>query len=284
MEPGIYEGISREEYDSIEALNQSTIKVAWEKSLYHAHYQNLHEKDPTDAMIMGQALHTSILEPHLFNDRYATMPVNEKGDRLNKRTKVGADAWSAYESEHGTKIPLKPAAIEDIRLATAHIRSHPAASSMLDAALSKEVAIVWTHPEYGFKCKALIDLITLYEGWTWIVDVKSTTDASPAGFSRTVANYSYMIQAAWNIDGLNQVAPAERRFGFIAFEKEAPYGTAVYEIDPLSLYEGRYRCDKIAAKWARALKTGWFEGYSNVPVMTDSKQWAMTHEKEIGEG
>lgn len=278
--PGIYTDVPREEYDAIVALNQTTIKVAYDKSLYHADYSLRHPSKPTQALIEGQALHTLILEPHLFDKRYAPMPVNEKGDKLSRRTKIGNEAWMVYDHEHGDKIPLKPSVIDDMANVRLSVRNHPVAAEMIDKADYTEAVVLWEHPTYGFPCKAQIDLFTNYSGWTWITDLKSARDASPMGFSRAIANYGYFCQAAWYLEGLNTLGEAERRFGFIAFEKEAPYGTAVYEIDPMSLYEGQHRCDKIAKRWARSLEKGTFEGYSVGVEMSSHMKWAMTHELE----
>ncbi len=59
--------------------------------------------------------------------------------------------------------------------------------------------------------------------------------------------------------------------------------TAVYEVDPVSMYEGQYRNDKVAAMWANALDTDNFGGYATGIDMTRQQGWAMTHERDEGE-
>ena len=73
-----------------------------------------------------------------------------------------------------------------------------------------------------------------------IVDLKSTEDASAAGFSRSCANYRYHVQAAYYLDIANAVM--DRRFTafvFIAVEKSPPYQVAVYHADYEMIMAGR---------------------------------------------
>lgn len=280
---GIYPGMKREEYDGVFALNQTAIKTAYDKSLKHALHDLQQPKEPTEALKEGNALHTLILEPEHFDDRYAPMPVNDKGDRHNRRTNAGNEAWSIFEKEHPGKWPIKPARIAELREIREAVLRHPIARGMIENASHRELSCFWQHPDYDFDCKGQVDLVTEHQGWSWVVDLKSAIDASPRGFSRAVANYGYMIQAAWYLDGLAQIAPADRRFAWLAFEKSAPYDVCIHECDPENLFEGRFRCDTIASRWAKALETDRFEGYPVEIQQTEGMRWAMTHERVADE-
>jgi hypothetical protein len=59
-----------------------------------------------------------------------------------------------------------------------------------------------------------------------IVDLKTTTDASPDGFARSVAQYRYHVQQAHYLQ--SHIAD---RFIFLAVEKTFPYCVATYELD-----------------------------------------------------
>lgn len=283
MEVGLYPGMNRDTYDGIEALNQSTVKIAYEKSLMHAHYKLMHPTMSTDDQVLGQALHTLILEPEHFKARFGIMPTKENGDRLSRRTKAGEIAWAEYDENHAGKHPIKPQKIAELQMVRDNVLKDPLASQLIEAATHKEVSFVWEHPQHDFLCKGQADLLTVHEGWTCCVDLKSAIDASPAGFSRAVANYGYMVQHHWYLEGLNAIAEAERRFLFIAFEKTPPYAVCVHELDGQSILEGQFRCDRVSKDWDKAINGGGFPGYPGGINMTRAMRWAMTHEQEFEE-
>lgn len=284
MDPGLYPDMTRSEYDAELALNYSTIKLAHEKSLMQA-YEKLvgPGSASTPDQIIGNALHTLILEPELFTTRFAPMPVTDKGVKLSRTTQAGAVAWDRYDDEHGDKHPIKRAKITELMIIRENVMAHPTARAMIENASYKETSFFWDHPEYNFECKAQFDLLTEWEGWTYCTDLKSTKDASPAGFEREIAKYSYMIQDVWYREGLNEIAPADRRFAYIAFEKTHPFPVCVYELDALNIFEGKFRCDSVAAKWDKALDTGEFPGYPGGVNQAAAKRWAMDHERAYDE-
>ena len=283
MEPGLYPGMDRSEYDAVDALNQTTIKIAYEKSLLHARAEQLQSSEPTEAKIIGLALHTLILEPELFQERFAPMPVNAKGDKWNRRFQDGAIAWDIFDDEHPGCHAIKQAKIDELYIMRASVLRDPTCREIIEAASFQEVSFFWEHPDYGFACKGQADLISQYEGWSWCVDVKSTKDASPLGFSKEIGTFSYMVQGAWYLEGLNEIAEAERRYGFIAFDKSTPFCASFYELDPENLMEGRYRCDTVARKWQAGIEAGEFGAYPGGITQTKPQGYAMTHRNQFDE-
>jgi len=85
--------------------------------------------------------------------------------------------------------------------------------------------------------KGRLDIVaTDSHGATTIADIKTTEDASPEAFSKTIAQYGYAQQAAHYLDLLGAT-----HFVFIAVEKTAPYAVGVYCLDPASVAMGRER-------------------------------------------
>jgi exodeoxyribonuclease VIII len=136
------------------------------------------------------------------------------GDR---RTKDGKAAYEAVIAAGLT--PLNQEQWDNITGAAAAVHAHPAAAPLLNG-IQTEVSCFdsWN----GVKVKARIDGLAE----DYIIDVKTTQDASPASFGKSCAQFRYHVQAAWyqRMTGVN-------RFIFIAVEKEAPYGVACYELD-----------------------------------------------------
>ena len=82
---------------------------------------------------------------------------------------------------------------------------------------------------------------------------RTCVDASSGGFSRSIANFGYEIQAAFYVDGIRAVTGMELPFLFVAVEKEAPHAVAVYRADPEVIEVGRkkYRAALQLLKWCQ---------------------------------
>jgi hypothetical protein len=164
---------------------------------------------------------------------------------------------------------------------------HPVAERWVDGLIHTEFAAMWLHPIYGFPCKALVDAVSRDRGRTWVWDAKTTRDATPAFWRKEVVNRGYLIQSEWTIQGLNEIAPAERDFAFVVAETKGYMDVSVYECGALTRFEAKHRIAKACRKWAQALETGRFEGASTEVQLIEAPKWAMTHESdwdEIEEG
>lgn len=283
MDAGLYPEMKRDEYDAELALNYSTIKVAHEKSMLHAYNGLLNPTPSTAAQIIGLAWHHLTLQPGQFLNHFAPMPVNSKGTKLSRTSADGAIAWDRFDEEHAGKHAIKPLELKKLMVMREAVMRHPIARKMIENASHQETSFFWEHPQYEFECKGQFDLLTEYSGWSYCADLKSTKDASPRGFEKEIASYSYMIQHHWYLEGLNEIAEADRRFAFIACEKTPPYLVCIHELCPLNLFEGKFRCEEVAAKWDKALDDGKFIGYPGGINMARAKRWAMDHERAFEE-
>jgi hypothetical protein len=108
--------------------------------------------------------------------------------------------------------------------------------------------------------------------WDWwrdagarpmIVDLKTTTDASPGAFRRSIASLRYHLQDAWYttaariIHGLDADPP----FVFVAQEKDPPYLVGIYQLDDEDRAVGRALMRQAVATFARCLATDEWPGY-----------------------
>ena len=69
MKPGIYEGIPFDDYLKIDAVSNSLLNE-FRSCPARAKYYMDNGSVSTEAMNMGSALHTAVLEPHLFDSRF----------------------------------------------------------------------------------------------------------------------------------------------------------------------------------------------------------------------
>ena len=271
--PDIYPDIPFPEYLRIDAMNSSTLrKVA--KSTLHARYELTHPLEPTSALVLGDATHALVLEEERFHQDYAL------GLDRARRSKADREAWATWESKHPTQTALKPEEWNSVHEMRDSVMSHPTAQELLSGQGMNEVSLIWEDPETNALCKARPDRITTYGDWSVIADLKTTIDASPEGFGRSVARFHYHCQAAWYLDGANVLHPRERRFFFIAVEKKPPWGVAVHEHDIRSLEAGRILNQRWLRKWVNCVKTSVWSGYPTGIVNQGLPVWAHREAEE----
>ena len=256
--------LTNAEYHASPAISKSGLDLIRKApALYR--WRQVNPAEQTPAMRLGTLTHAVVLEPDLFDRETAVQP-----EGINRRTSVGRADWAAFELEaEGREIitneeGAKLAAIRDA------VRSHPAAAKALAGSPVIEQSIFWDVD--GIACRCRPDAAT--ERGV-IVDLKTTRDASPDGFAKSVAQYRYHVQAAFYSDGDRAAfGEAPRGFVFIAVETEPPYLVAVYVASEAMTNLGRhdYRADLETFRECLAADT--WPGYSSSPLTLDLPKWA----------
>lgn len=260
-EPGIYPGVSEEIYFSIDALNASTIKLLRRTPL-HARYEMLTPRRDTPAQRQGTAVHCAVLEPARFEEQYIPPLIDEAtGKPMYRRSKVQKAAWEQFYQDNKDKTVLEPADFKYASVMQEAAWANPVWRKILEGEGSNEVVIIWIDPATGLLCKARIDRLTSFEGWTVAADLKTTKDADPFQFARDASRYGYHISASHYLGGLDVLAPGKRRHIILALEKEPPIGTATYELEPISLEQGKDECRKLIQLYAECKAKSEWPGY-----------------------
>jgi exodeoxyribonuclease VIII len=96
----------------------------------------------------------------------------------------------------------------------------------------------------------------------FVVDLKTTEDASPEEFAKSCANYRYHVQDPFYRDGLAAVKRKPRAFVFIAVEKKAPHAVGVYVLRAEDVELGRMQYRANLNRYAECLQSGKFPAYS----------------------
>lgn len=221
--------------------------------------------EPTAAMRWGTMVHLAVLEPDRFAAEVAVAP------EINRRTNAGKTDWEAFcvwnEGKHVVtgEEHTELCAIRDA------VRSHPAAMRALGNGGKIEQSLFWDRD--GIQCRARPDY--LHPAGV-IVDLKTTDDASPGGFARSVANFRYHVQAAYYADGLAAIngPSAVRGFVFIAVEKKAPYLVGVYQADEAMLAAGRLAYEADLETYRQCLATDTWPGYGDAVLPISLPKWA----------
>ena len=191
-----------------------------------AHFQAWLAKDreQTPAMRIGTLTHLAVLEPDSFDEKTVIAPL------VDKRTKEGKSIWEQFKGDNDGKDIITLDEHNQIVAMRDSVRKHQAAGKLL-AKGGSEISVFATCPKTKVMMKGRFDWL---DGNT-IVDLKTTEDASPEGFAKSVANYRYHIQAAHYIALAGLVGIKDATFKMIAVEKAPPYAIAVYELGAADL-------------------------------------------------
>ncbi len=205
--------------DAVDALSKSMMSKILKSPAHYKAALDEHQ-EPTKAMQMGTAIHTAVLEPHLYSQVVAVIPPDIDG-----RTKEG----KAWKEMHKSRIHLTHAEDIDVQGVANSVRKHPFWD--ITHLNNKIEASVFAEDEQtGLPIKARPDMWV--EDHT-LIDVKTTDDASPEAFIRTIGTFAYHLQAAHYL-----AMTGAESFVFVAVERKAPYAIGIYKLDAEWLQAG----------------------------------------------
>lgn len=225
----------------------------------------------TPAMLFGSAVHALALGT-------ADLAVFDEGRSWNSKA---GERFLAEHPDHGDRLPI-----------LAH--EVPAAEAMADALLAHPVArlgLTGGHAEqamfaeddrFGVWRRCKVDYLAPAAGDRLILtDIKTTEDASAAGFAKSAAKYGYHRQAdscAWLARALGLARHVSMIFA--AVEKTPPYLVAVHECSPEDLRRATELNDAACAVFARCLATNRWPGYPETITRLHMPVWAARDEED----
>lgn len=246
-------GLGNEAYHALPAVSPSRLKVLARSPLHYYDRFLAPDREPqetTPAMAVGTALHLAVLEPDTIAARVAVAP------SVDRRTKAGKEAAAAFEEEAAGKTVISRDDYDRVRSMAEAVRQHPAARFLLDLPGAVEQSYIWTDRR-GIDCKCRPDWHA--NDRSIVVDVKTTKDASRPEFMKSIANFDYHLQAAWN----RQALGAEQ-FLIVAVESQRPWAVAVYPVSGALLAAGERRIEAALDTLADCQQTGHWPGYGDL--------------------
>lgn len=204
--------VTNAEYHANPAVSASHLHaVARSPYYYFQRYKALNRPAPdqTPAMQFGSLVHMAVLEPDQLDKHFACCTTRKGSNNYHKLIEQGIE-------------PIKQSTWDQALELSDAVRRHPAAKQLLSKGHA-ELSLWWRDDATGLDCKCRPDW------WTdddIIVDLKTTKDASPRGFGRSVHTFRYHVQQMHYLSGTKA-----KRFVFIAVEKDYPYQVAVYELN-----------------------------------------------------
>ena len=217
-------------------------------SISPLHYWQAHLAPPDQRVIkrskdfdLGIALHIMVFEFDDWPNRHAIKP------EVDMRTKYGREKMMEFSDEHAGKVLIKSKELVTVQRMRDALFRHKNARSALTGKMLTEHVVKWEDSTTGAPCKCRFDCINLTKGVA--PDLKSTADASPAAFAKSMANFRYHVQNAFYMDGYFEsgdfMDALDMDFLFIAVEKEPPYSVEIYQLEQEDVDFGRavYRRD-----------------------------------------
>jgi len=188
--------------------------------------------------VMGEALHTLVLEPHEFAAHY--------------RVVTGALTSDAAVSERQVKQrqtldPWQWAALHHARDAVLACVQVPVADCLSQG--QSELSIYWSD-EAEARWKARPDCFTA----DIVLELKTTNDCRPDAFRRTRERLDYDLQAAHYIEAVSRLTGQEPRFVFVAVELTEPYSVRIHEPDRAELAVAHARLADVKSRYVAAIE------------------------------
>lgn len=281
MDAGIYSEITNDAYHSGPGDSKSGLDLINRSPMhYWARKTAANDNEPTAAQAIGTAFHSRLLEPELFARSYVVAP------KIDKRTNAGKAEWEAFQTLHAGKEYIDQATSDQLEGMAAAVAAHPAGNALMNGEVgSPELSVYWRDEETGLLLRCRPDWWRI-DGI--IVDVKTTDDASPEEFSRSVAKWRYHVQAAFYLDGITAAIKQSGEplkiptaFVFLVVEKKAPYAVQPYILDDESIELGRAAYRANLRTLARCMEANEWPAYGDTIQRISVPAWYAAKHSEV---
>lgn len=194
-------------------------------------------------------------------------------DAADWKTKAAQDKRKeAYAAGH---IPLLKAEVDAAQRMAGAAYEHPLAAALL-AEGTPELSGYWHHTETGARLRFRPDWLTeLANGRVTIVDVKTSTSASPQEFSSSAAKFGYAMQRAWYCEGLRALEIADDpAFLFVVVDKNPPHLVSVVTLDDEAIAYGQRQMRRAINTYAECVEKNDWPGWPDNVHTISLPRWA----------
>ncbi|EES9565243.1 exodeoxyribonuclease VIII [Escherichia coli] len=223
IEPGIYYGISNENYHAGPGISKSQLDdIADTPALYLWRKNAPVDTTKTKTLDLGTAFHCRVLEPEEFSNRFIVAP------EFNRRTNAGKEEEKAFLMECAStgKTVITAEEGRKIELMYQSVMALPLGQWLVESAGHAESSIYWEDPETGILCRCRPDKII--PEFHWIMDVKTTADIQR--FKTAYYDYRYHVQDAFYSDGYEAQFGVQPTFVFLVASTTIECGRYPVEI------------------------------------------------------
>jgi hypothetical protein len=162
------------------------------------------------------------------------------------------------------RAPLLKHKIEMAQRMAGKVFEHRLAAKLLEAG-SAELSGYWHDEQTGVRLRFRPDFLPDTPGRPLIVEYKTSQSANPRRFAKSMFDYGYHQQAAWNIDGLSACCGVDdAAFVFIVQQKEPPWLVSVCQLEPEDIAYGRAQNRAAIDLYAKCRDSGIWPGYDGL--------------------
>ncbi len=220
----IIDEMSNEDYHNADGWSSSQVKKVLDSVA-----TMLTKTKQTEAMMVGTAFHTRLLEKEKYLEEYIVSP------KFDKRTKAGKAGFGEFSEHAKGKIILTEDQDFKLERMEDSFYSHKLAPEFVTGGIAEQ-SVFCEDPDTGLLCKVRPD----YRTDDFISDLKSTSCASSECFGRQVNDFKYHLSAAMYLDIVNLAFyTGLKDFYLIAVENKEPFITEVYRLPPEVIALGR---------------------------------------------
>ena len=274
---GIFRGVPFEKYIQQKALDFSSLKEMARSPMQYL-FRLEHPKG-SDALTLGTAAHTAILEPDKFMKSYALW--DERTESGSVRPRRGKD-WEAFCAANSGKNIVR---IDEFNLAMAMrdaVRSNLDAMRYLRSG-EAEVSFTWHDAETEYLCKGRVDWLVKLGDLDVLAGIKTAKDCRPIGFGNQAARFGYHLQWAMYHDAWHVLTERQPKMVEIVVESAAPHDVAVYIIPAEIIEQGRDEYRKLMVRLRECESSGKWPGATEGEQLLSLPSWVYHAEDDLSD-
>jgi len=248
--------LSNEEYHRRDGESSSAIKQFLKSAKHYNKYMNElldDDEEETKALRLGSLVHYLCLEADIFEFRYAIKK------KMDGRTKEGKQYNLDFAAQNEGKIIIDESEYQTAQYMRDSVLTHPEATQLLKNGVAEQ-SYFYEDLKTGLLCKYRPD----YKHEKYLVDIKTTKDASFNFFRNQLTNLKYHVSAAHYLEGEKVLFGNDHNnFIFICVESVAPFLAAVYPLEEESIQLGKRMRAKALAGIKECREKNVWSGYND---------------------
>lgn len=221
--------------------------------------------------MLGTLAHSVILEPDKPLPGIVIQPDEyEPGKKWTNAAKACKE-WRAAQEKAGLVV-LKADEYNAVFNMARTVSNHTKAGPLLAKGQS-ELSLVTFDAANNVPVRARLDFVP--DGQPFLMDVKTTHDASPHAFRKKASQDGLHIQAAMYLDLWNCLTGEQRTgFRFIAVEQKPPHAVMVFDASLRFIEQGRADYKRMLAMYGRCVAEDNWPAYPPAVESLDLERWA----------